>query len=93
MLNLFGSENIPDYWISGPYNWYGFRQRLLENIVQKTITLIQFPPRIIEEAEKSAMGLDIQKKYEKPVRIYCRIKNEAAGLKEKDRETCTGSLK
>ncbi len=75
MLALLASENIPDYWISINENWYGFRKRLLLNIVRKPI---QFPPGTAAAAEKLDRGETVSGNL--PADIYLRIKKKSRGL-------------
>jgi len=78
MIELFALENIPDYWISTNYNWYGFRQRLLSNIVRKPI---EFPPGVDAEAAKLDRGKKVSRRLKKAVEIYRKIKKiESRGL-------------
>lgn len=77
MLELFALQKIPDFWISINENWYGFRQRLLSNVVQKPI---QFPPSIASEAEKLDRGETISNRLKKAAEIYLRIQKKSQGL-------------
>ncbi len=77
MLELLAAENIPDYWISINENWYGFRQRLLSNVVRKPI---QFPPGTDAIAEKIGRGETVPNHLKKAAEIFLRIKRKSQGL-------------
>ena len=77
MLELFALESIPDDWISINYNWYGFRQRLLSNIVRVPI---KFPESIDSEVEKLTVGKKLSKYAKERAKIYLRIQQKSRGL-------------